>query len=788
MGSRAVLGQIIGQYRIAALMGAGGMGEVYRARDTSLERDVAIKILPVEAVSDSTAKARLLREARTASQLNHPNICTIYEVGEADGQDFIAMELVSGQALSIKLLAGPLAAGVVLHYGVQMADALAHAHLNKVVDRDLKSANVMVTSEGRVKVLDFGLAKRLLEAEPDGATHSQASLTQPGAIVGTLGYMSPEQLRGQAADARSDIWALGIVLYEMLAGRLPFRGATAFETSSAILQASADPLPPGVPASLRALIERCVEKEPERRFQNGGELRAALETIQGGGPLPAFHDTGGRSLSRWFLWGSVAGVLAVLLAAVFILGRFPVRHATASSIDSIAVLPFENLTHDQKAEYLSDGVTESLINSLSQLPNMKVIARSSVFQYKGQKPDFQQVARQLGVRAILTGRAIEQGDTIRISAELMDVQNNSQLWGDHYARKAVDIFTVEDDIAREITDALRLRLTIAQQEQLTKRYTENPEAYRLYLQGRYYFNESSEESSQHAVQSFTQAIELDPRYALAYAARAETFFNMGDINLPMSEAKRKVEDDVEAALRIDPNLPEARMMRAYLRFQFDWDLRGAEEEFKRVIALDPNRAEAHDQYAYYLVLTGRPMEAIPEVKLAQQLDPVNRSISVDLGLPYYLGRQYDEAIAAIRKAGMTFPTFWLAHMALGSALFEKGDHASGIQELEKAKALEPNPVVLGMLGNAYARSGRKEEARKLLADLNEQSKTHFVASYWIAMIYVGMGEKDEAFAWLDKAYQEHSFWLMWIKMDPKVDSLRSDPRFTALMRRVGLPQ
>ena len=763
------------------------MGEVYRARDTQLERDVALKVLPVEAVASPMAKALLLREARTASQLNHPNICTIYEVGEADGHDFIAMELIPGQALSTKLLAGPLAIDVVLHYGLQMAEALAHAHQNRVIHRDLKSANVMVTSEGRLKVLDFGLAKRLLELDPDGATESHASLTQPGAIVGTLGYMSPEQLRGQSADARSDVWALGIVLYEMLAGRLPFRGATGFEMSSTILQSPADPLPLSVPVRLRAIVERCLQKEPGRRYQNGGELRAALETINAD-RASAHAGTSDRFLSRRWLFGIAAGVLAVALAATVGLGKFPARHAAVPSIDSIAVLPFENLTHDEKAEYLSDGVTESLINSLSQLPNIKVIARSSVFQYKDQKPDLQQVARQLGVRAILTGRAIEQGDTIRISAELTDVQNNSQLWGDHYARKAADIFAVEDEIAKQISDALRLRLTVAQQEQLTKRYTENTEAYRLYLQGRYYVNEHSEEHSQRAIELFTQAIAVDPRYALAYAARAETFFDMGDISMPMSEARRKVEDDVEAALRIDPNLPEARMIRANLKFQFDWDFRGAEEDFKRVIALNPNYAGAHDQYAYYLALTGRPLEAASEVKLAQQLDPVNPAISVDVGLPYYLARKYDEGIAMNRKSLEMFPNFWLAHMAHGWALFEKGDHSAAIQELERAKALEQNSLTMGMLGNAYARSGRKEEARKLLAALREQSKSHYVASYWIAMIYVGLGEKDEAFAWLDKAYQERSWWLVWIKMDPKVDSLRSDPRFATLMNRVGLPQ
>jgi len=493
---------------------------------------------------------------------------------------------------------------------------------------------------------------------------------------------------------------------------------------------------------------------------------------------------------------SVALVLAVLLLAIgagywFFIHRSSNAHRSSNvtSIESIAVMPFENVTRDQSTDYLSDGVTESLINSLSQLPHITVIARNSVFRYKHQTPDLQQVARQLNVQAVLTGRVLVQGDTLSVSVEMTDTQNNTQLWGQHYTRKAADIFAVQDEIARQVTEALRVRLTGGQQEQVVKHYTENAEAYRLYLQGRYYMNQVSEENLNRAILFFDQAIALDPRYALAYAAQGESFFSLGDISLPMSEAKRKVEQDIAAALSIDDTLVEARMLRANIEFQYEWNFARAEEDFKQIIALNPNYAEAHHQYgAFYLPLTGRPMEGVAEMRLAQQLDPVSPLINLDLCLPYYFARQYDQSIAQARKAIEMFPDFFLPHGALGQALFQKGDYSAGIEEFEKAKAMEPSPPNLGFLGYAYAKSGRKDDARKLLAELKKQSKERYVASYWIAMIYAGLGEKDEAFAWLEKAYQERSWWLVWIKMDPMVDSLRSDARFTALMRRIGFPQ
>jgi len=646
--------------------------------------------------------------------------------------------------------------------------------------------------------------------------------------------MSPEQARGMAVDARTDIFSLGVLIYEMVAGRLPFEGSNTNEILASILS-DKEPQPlvrysREAPAELERIVAKALRKNRDERYQTIKDLLLDLKSLKqrlefeielersapasergteefrapslSGRSQAKTSPAEGSTLStrpassveyliteikqRKF---ATALVLSVFLLAIGSGYWFLIRHSSnVTTIDSIAVMPFENVTHDQNVEYLSDGVTESLINSLSELPHIKVIARNSVFSYKNQTPNLQQLAQRLNVQAVLTGRVLMQGDTLDIRAELTDVQNNTQLWGDHYIRKAADIFAVQDEIARQVTDALRVRLTGGQQEQVTKRYTQNTEAYQLYLQGRYYMNAFSEENLRRAVPFFDQAIALDPRYTLAYAARGECFFDMGDLSLPMKEAIPKAKQDVEAALTIDNKLVEARTTLANIEFQYDWNFARAGEDFKQVIALNPNYAEAHHQYSYYLALTGKPMDGVAEMKLAQQLDPVNPPIVVDVCLPYYIARQFDQSVAQARKALEMFPNFFVPYMALGAALVEKGDYSTGIAELEKAKAMEPTPLVIGQLGYAYAKSGRKDEARKLLAELKEQSKRRYVASYWIAVIYVGLNEKDEAFASLEKAYQEHSWWLVWIKMEPKMDGLRSDPRFTDLMRRIGFPQ
>jgi serine/threonine protein kinase/tetratricopeptide (TPR) repeat protein len=837
-------GTKLGRYEIRSKIGAGGMGEVYLAQDTKLDRKVALKILPAEVASHQDRMRRFVQEAKAASALNHPNIITIHEIDETDNVLFIATEFIDGETLRAHGRRASMKLGEVLDVAGQIASALSVAHAAGIVHRDIKPENVMLRGDGIVKVLDFGLAK-LTERLPPESVGTQAPTraavnTEPGVVMGTALYMSPEQARGLQVDARTDIFSLGGLIYEMIAGRMPFEGSNTHEILASLL--SDKETPPlarytrDVPTELERIVAKALRKDRDERYQSVKDMLLDLKSLkqeleferklehsvppraEGGaatsrvaGPAvrvsPSRASTSAEfvpstsprtvpvSSAEYIISGinrhkpGAALALSVLLLSIGIgYWVFVGRSSNATTIDSIAVMPFENMTHDQNTEYLSDGVTESLINSLSQLPHITVIARNSVFRYKNQTPDLQQVARQLKVQAVLTGRVLVQGDTLGVSVELTDTQNNTQLWGQHYTRKAADIFAVQDEIARQVTDTLRVRLTGVQQEQVTKRYTENPEAYRLYLQGRYYMNEFSEENLNRAIPFFDQAIALDPRYALAYAARGDSFFNMGDLSLPMKEATLKAKQDVTVALSIDDKLVEARTTLANIKFSYDWDFTGAESDYKQAIALNPNYAEAHRQYAWYLAMTGRPPEGTAEMKLAQQLDPVNPSINIDLCLPYNFARQFDQSIAQSRNALEMFPNFYIAHMVLGMALVYKGDYTTGIEELEKAKALEPTPHLIGSLGYAYAKSGREDKARKLAAELKELSNRRYVSSYWIAMIYVGLDEKDEAFAWLEKAYQERSWWLLFIKMDPMVDSLRSDSHFPDLMRRIGFPQ
>jgi serine/threonine protein kinase/Tfp pilus assembly protein PilF len=837
------IGNRLGRYEICAKIGEGGMGEVYLAQDTKLDRKVALKILPADVAAYPDRMKRFVREAKAASALNHPNIITIHEIDETDSGHFIATEFIDGETLRERELKTPLKLGESLDIAAQIASALSAAHAAGIVHRDIKPENVMLRRDGIVKVLDFGLAKlaapSIDSVDREASTRANVN-TDPGMVMGTAIYMSPEQARGLPVDTRTDIFSLGVVLYEMVAGRLPFDGSNRNEIMASVLS-DREPQPltrysSEAPAELGRIVLKALRKDRDERYQTIKDMLLDLQSLKQEleferklersesrrfeGVLPSNQNT--EVVSAAATGADAAGVaatsprtahassaeyivsgikqhksIAVIIAGLLLVGiagagyRFFIRRASTpvTKIDSIAVLPFENATHDQNNEYFADGVTDSLINSLSRIPNVKVTARNSVFSYKNQTPNLQQVAKQLNVQALLSGRVLMQGDTLDVRVELTDTQNNIQLWGDHYVRKTADIFAVQDEIARQVTEALRVRLTGGQQEQITKRYTQNAEAYRFYLQGRYFLNQVSEENLKRAIPFFDQAIGLDPHYALAYAARGESFFLMGDISLPMSEAKRKVEQDIAAALSIDDKLVEARMLRANIEFQYDWNFAKAEEDFKQVIALNPNFAEAHHQYgAFNLPMTGRVMEGVAEMELAQQLDPVNPNIVVDMNLPYYFARQYDQAIAQNRKALEMFPNYFLPHMALGQALFQKGDYSAGIEEIEKAKAMEPTPPSIGILGYAYARSGRKDEARKLLAELKEQLKRRYVASYWIAVIYMGLEEKDEAFSWLEKAYQERSWWLLWIKMDPMMDSLRSDPRFTDLTRRIGFPQ
>ncbi len=790
-GFPPMIGKSLGHYRILEKIGAGGMGEVYRAHDEQLGRDVAIKLLPASSFSEPAARARLIGEARSAASLNHPHICTIHEVGEADGQAYIAMELVQGQPLSARLAGGALPTEQVLRYGLQLAEALGHAHERGVVHRDLKSANVVITTEGRAKVLDFGLAKRLTETEMDEVTRSQASLTAAGALVGTLAYMAPEQLRGQPADARSDVWALGVVLYEMAAGARPFQGKTGFELSSAILNQS--PPPPGkVVPELRAVIERCLEKEPARRYQRGGEVQAALEAIQTGAVAPWVAWRYRLARRRWLaLVATVVVVVAVLTALN--LGGLRERLLTLRKIESIAVLPLENLSHDPEQEYFADGMTEELITNLAKISALKVISRTSVMQYKGTKKPSPQIAKELNVDAVIEGSVLREGGQVRITAQLIQASTDRHLWAESYERDLRGVLALQSEVARAIAQKVHATLTPDERVRLASARPVNPDSHEAYLRGRYFWNQRNEESLKKALEYFQQAVNKDPGYAQAYSGLADTYFYRGYAfgRLVPREAMPKARAAALKALEIDDHLAEAHCSLALEEFFYEWDWAGAEKEFKRSIELNPSYPTAHHGYAILLATTGRTEESLAEAHKALQADPLSLPINNIVGSMFNAAHQYDRAIEQIRKTLEMAPNFALAHSTLGGAYQGKGRLREAVEEYLKAKSLEgESPQTVTSQRHAYETSGMKgfwQKELELALSRWARDRWHWGA-FDIGGLYLNLGQKDQAFRWFDKAYEARSGSLVWLFVGLKADDpLRSDPRFQDLLRRMSFP-
>jgi serine/threonine-protein kinase len=752
-----IVGQTLGHYRVVEKVGEGGMGVVYRAHDERLGRDVALKVLPSELVSNKAARERLLDEAQTVSSLNHPHICTIHEVGEAGGLAYIVMEYVEGLSLSEATPREGLPIETAVRYAAQIADALAHSHQRGIVHRDLKSSNVVITPESRVKVLDFGLARRLPLKGPDADTRSDLSLEEGREIAGTLAYLAPEVLRGEAANEQSDIWALGVILYEMATGAKPFQGETEFAHSTAILRDPPAPLPANFPTGLGAVIQRCLAKELPERYQRASELLAALQAIQ---------------------------------SNVGIIPSAPAKRRSARVINSLAVLPFENATGDPQAEYLSDGITESLINSLAQLPKLRVMARSAVFRFKGQRVDPQTAGRDLNVHAVLVGRVSQRDDSLLITAELVDVANGWQLWSEQFNRPRADIFLVQDQIAKEISERLRLRLTGADKKRLTKRYTENTEAYHLYLKGRFYWNKRTQEDLRRGLDYFNQAIEKDPHFALAYAGLADSYYLLSSTAyaaFSATDALPRAKAAARRALEIDGALAEAHASLASI-LTADWDWPAAEKAYKRSIKLNPHYATVRQWYAFYLTAMGRLEEALAEAQHAHELDPLSVIINRDLGMVYYYARQPDRAIEQYRKSLELDPSFALVHQSLGRAYLLKGMHAEALAAMQKAVSLGGETVAMSSaLAHAYAVSGQPSEAQKILNELLERSRRSYVSPTNIAVIYAGLDERESAFAWLEKAFGERNVGLFTLKVHPVSDGLRSDPRYRDLLRRMNFP-
>lgn len=831
-----MIGQKLLQYHVLDKLGAGGMGEVYLAEDTRLGRKVALKVLSTDVTQDETRVLRFQQEARAASGLNHPNIITIYEIDQAGDVHFIATEFIDGETLRQRIANGRMDVCDMLEIAIQVASALKAAHAAGIVHRDIKPENIMLRPDGYVKVLDFGLAKltepSLPTIDAEAPTLNKID-TAPGTIVGTAQYMSPEQARGLDTDLRTDVFSLGAVLYEMLTGHRAFGGATTSDVMVSVLQHDPPPLARycrDAPDALEWIVSKALRKDKEERYQTVKDMLTDLKnlkqeiefetklerSLQPGDKVEALISKTvqpdiadktpartGRTRQTMTTRSTVGtepptspityhkrGFIALAILGLVLAVTLYFAWRGDKPIDSVAILPFVNAGADANMEYLSDGITESIINSLSHIPKLRVVARTTTSRYKGHDMEPQHIGRQLGVRAVLTGKVSQLGETLSIQADLVDVDKGTQLWGNHYTRKFSDVLIVQEEIARQISEGLRLRLTGEEQKQLTKRYTENTEAYELYLKGRYYWNKRSEGGLEKARDYFQQAVDKEPTYALAYAGLADSYALLGSLRyaiLPPKEAMPKAKAAAEKALAIDDTLAEAHTSLGLIKLYYDWDGTGAEREFQRAIELNPNYATAHHWYALMLAALGRPQEALPQIELAQRLDPLSLIIINDLGMTLFRAGHYDRASEQFQKSIEMDATFFRAHLGLGIVSLQQKKYADAVAAIQTAINVSGrNPTAVAWLGYTYAVLGKKREAQRILRELDELSQRRYVSAAHRAIIYAGLGEKDLAFKWLEKAYDEHSSFLVFLKEEPTFDNLRSDPRFTDLLERVGL--
>ncbi len=809
-----MLGETISHYRILEKLGGGGMGIVYKAEDAKLKRLVALKFLPPELTRDEEAKTRFVHEAQMASSLDHPNLCTIYAIDEIPltwnfpvkeqaGQMFIAMAYYDGETLKQRIAKGEnqsapslltphsssfamprgLSLVEVFDFAVQIAQGLAKAHQHGIVHRDLKPGNVMVTREGVVKIIDFGLAKLMGEAK----------LTKAGVTRGTVAYMSPEQAGGEEVDQRTDIWSLGVMLYEMLAGELPFTGELDPAVIYAILNEAPESLKalrPDLPVALERVIEKAMQKDRDARYHHAAEMLADLKSIAQDGAVAITTKERGAAASprspKQFLPYTRTAFLILLLGLGFAIWRFAEEKNATRPPDPnhLAVLPLVNISPDPKDEYFAEGMTEELISTLSQIRRFRVIARTSVMRYKGGTQDIAAIARELNVGTILEGSVRKAGNKLRITVKLVDARSQEHLWTQSYDRPLADVFAIQSDIAQQVAEALQLQLLRDEKQKLEKKGAGNLEAYTLFLRGRYFWNQRTAEGIQRGIEYFERALAADSACALAYAGLADAYILLGTFEYDGLAPKSiipKARAAAQRALALDETLVEAQAALANIKFSYEWDWPSAEREFQRVLALSPSYAEAHHRYAHYLAAQARFEEALAEERLALELDPLSLIINTQMGVIFYYMRRYDEAIAQYRKTLELDSNFVQARIVLGAAFAQKAMFEEALAELKRAFELsEGNALAAALLAYVYGVSGKKNEARKMLEEL--QQPAH------LALAYLGLDEKEQALTALEKAYEARSNYLVFLKVEPFADPLRAHPRFIALLEKMGLQE